>query len=308
MMDLATEKKTTDSPAPIPETLWFSCDGMMVINERRQILAVNPALEQMTGWPSDALVGKAECGVLFSCRDLHGCSLTERPWECPGLKAIQQFEPVHSAEYAIRSADHKRKVVSTSYTPIQLPERPVWALAVMRDVTLQKRRERQLIHKAMTDPLTHLPNRAAFLEAFLKEAKRAARHNRSLAVAMADIDQFKTYNDAHGHLAGDELLMGLAGLLKTGRRGADIVARYGGDEFAFLLPETDAVGAMVVTERIRFAIEKFPFVGTRVTISIGVASFPGDGSTVQELLESADRRLYQAKRLGCNQVVGPGGR
>jgi len=179
---------------------------------------------------------------------------------------------------------------------------------VMRDVTLQKRRERQLIHRAMTDPLTNLPNRAAFLEAFLKETKRAARHNRPLAVAMVDIDQFKTYNDAHGHLAGDELLMALAGVLKTGRRGADMVTRYGGDEFAFLLPETDAAGAMVVTERVRFAIEKFPFVGRGVTISIGVASFPGDGSTVQELLEAADRRLYQAKRLGCNRVVGPGGR
>ena len=141
---------TMESPAvPIPEILWHSCDGMMVIDERRRVLAINPALERMIGHPAQEVVGKSECGVLLSCRDSHGCPLIDRPTECPGLRAMDRFEPVPSAEYMIRGAEGRRIAISASYTPIQLPGHPVWALVVMRDMTLKKRRERRLIHQAM---------------------------------------------------------------------------------------------------------------------------------------------------------------
>lgn len=299
----------------VPELLWLSCDGMMVIDEDRRILAMNPALERLTGHRSEQVVGKSVCGVLLDCHDAQGCPLMERAGECPGLRAMQRFEPVPHAEYTILTAAGTRRAISASYTPIQTaPGRPIWAVVVMRDVTLQQRRERRLARQAMRDPLTGLWNRTALKDTFTKELKRAVRHRRPLAVLVADIDGFKRYNDTYGHLAGDALLKALAGVLRAGRRATDLVVRYGGDEFVLLLPETDVAGGMVVAERVGYLIPEFPFVVPEhpavpsrrpVTISVGVAVFPEDGVTTEALLAAADARLYEAKRQGGRRVVGP---
>lgn len=308
-------EKISDESLFVPDLLWYSCDSMMVIDEHRKILAINPALERLTGKISEELSGKVECGTLLSCRDLQGCSLKETPRECPGFKAIESFQPVRNAEYSIRVRDGKAIVVSSSYTPIQLPGRPVWTLGILRDITMQKRKELRLIQQTQTDPLTQLPNRTALMETCLKELQRAARHSRTLAVAMADIDGFKHYNDTYGHPAGDELLRALAELVRSGRRLSDLVARYGGDEFALLMPETDAAGAVLVAERICQTVARFPFARNYalptaqdlcpISLSIGVAIFPEDGNAPEELLAKADHRLYEAKHNGGNQVVAP---
>jgi len=299
----------------IPDLLWYSCESMMVIDEQRRVLGINPALERLLGRKNEEVAGKSECGVLLSCRDLQGCELRDHPWECPGLKALRSSESVRSAEYTIRSVGGKALVVCSSYTPIQLPGHPPWALVVMRDITVQKKRELQLVQQAKTDPLTRLPNRTALLETCRKELNRAARFSRSLAIGMIDIDGFKHYNDTYGHLAGDDLLRALPDLLQTGRRAADLIARYGGDEFTLLLPETDAAGAIILAERICLAVAHFPFAQTGeiptaqsvspITISVGVAVFPEEGNQPEALLSQADQRLYEAKRQGGNRVVGP---
>lgn len=184
-------KQSAGGTVPVPELLWRSCDGMMVIDERRRILAMSPSMERLTGRQMHDVVGKVECGVLFGCHDGHGCPLADHPEKCPGLRAMRRLRPVKAAEYTIRTASGHTRVMSCSYTPIQqTPKSPVLALAVMRDLTHQKWRENRLAASAMTDPLTRLPNRTAFLDACSKELRRDVRHVRPLAIAMADLDGF----------------------------------------------------------------------------------------------------------------------
>lgn len=285
------------------ERMWESCDGMMVIDEQRRVLAMNPALERLTGRHSEAVVGQRTCGALFECRDVRGCALALHPEACPGIRAMQRGEPIQGAEYSIRDWPGRRPtIVSASYTPLQTePGGSVRTLVVMRDVTREKQRQRQLVRLSITDPLTGLPNRTVFFNACRRELKRATRYGRPVAVAMADLDRFKAYNDAYGHLAGDALLKRVAQVLQGGHRGIELVARYGGDEFAFVLSETDLAAALVVAERLRHAVATVP----AVTISIGVAVFPSDGRSPEALVAQADRRLYEGKQRGGNRVTGP---
>jgi diguanylate cyclase (GGDEF)-like protein len=160
---------------------------------------------------------------------------------------------------------------------------------------------------SQTDDLTRLPNRRAFRGILRREHERAQRHGRPFAVLMIDADGLKPTNDQHGHAAGDRLLTTIAEVLKTALRGTDNCARQGGDEFIALLPESDARTALDAAERIRLGVAhtSFDFGGQRVqcTVSIGVASYPADGASIDELLSAADRALYRAKNEGRDRVV-----
>lgn len=306
-MDTQSDKCTANtepdaSEFSIPKLLWQACDGMMVIDAGRRIRAMNPTLRQWVG----PAVSEADCGALLGCQDLHGECLASRPLACPGLRAMRTGLPVNSAEYSIRTAQGQRRIVSASYTPMQDPStRAVYTLVVMRDITRSKQREQRLAERAMLDPLTGLYNRGALFDFFARELKNAERMHRPCAVALIDVDGLKTYNDAYGHAAGDELLVALSRVFRVGHRSDEIIARYGGDEFAILLPETAVAGAMACAERVRKTVEQFPFKNALVTVSIGVAVYPEDGLTPQALLTSADHRLYRGKRAGRNLVIGP---
>ena len=156
---------------------------------------------------------------------------------------------------------------------------------------------------AFTDALTGLFNRR-YLDANLdQELGRAVRYGRPLAFAMVDVDHFKRFNDTHGHQAGDQLLRGLAGLMRGNVRAQDRVARYGGEEFGIVFPEMALAEAGGAAEKLRRLVEE-QLGGT--TVSIGVASFPDDGTTASGLIRAADERLYRAKAAGRNRVVPSG--
>jgi diguanylate cyclase (GGDEF)-like protein len=163
----------------------------------------------------------------------------------------------------------------------------------------------RLDEAAKTDPLTGLSNRRAFDALFDEELYRATRTRRPLALMLVDLDGLKGINDDHGHAAGDVALKRVAEVLRSNRR-TDRCARLGGDEFAVLLPETDARAASHVAQRLCAAVRVAEQPGYTVTLSLGIAATPDDGTTTVELHSVADTALYTAKRRGGDQVVYAG--
>jgi diguanylate cyclase (GGDEF)-like protein len=161
---------------------------------------------------------------------------------------------------------------------------------------------------ARTDPLTGLANRRVFDDAVDREIRRSRRYRWPLTVLMLDLDHFKRINDSYGHLLGDLVLERVGGILRHAVREADVVCRYGGEEFAVVLPETSRVGGFAVAERIRRRVEhEFHERGLAghelsLTVSCGLATYPEDGLHAIEILARADEALYGAKREGRNRV------
>jgi len=154
---------------------------------------------------------------------------------------------------------------------------------------------------ARTDELTALPNFRAFRERIDGEIERAARYGERFGVLVLDLDRFKKYNDTHGHLAGNDALQRVAAVMREAVRAVDFAARYGGEEFAVVVPQIDIPALAAVAERVRAGVEAT----TPVTVSIGAALYPDDGTNADALFAVADERLYAAKKAGRNRVVTP---
>jgi diguanylate cyclase (GGDEF)-like protein len=161
---------------------------------------------------------------------------------------------------------------------------------------------------ARFDPLTGLFNRTHFFSELEREIRLSQRAGRTFALLMIDIDGLKPVNDAYGHHYGDQLLTGVTSVIRATVRATDTPARYGGDEFVVLLPETDAAGAYVVAEKLRHDIAAFSIQVSdrtvRTSVSLGLVSYPDDGSTADSLMAAADAALYEAKRSGRDRIVG----
>jgi len=168
--------------------------------------------------------------------------------------------------------------------------------------------EEQLKNLSNTDSLTGVYNRRHFYKLAADELHRAYRYKRDLSILMIDIDHFKQVNDTHGHLVGDQVLKSLAQICTSLIRENDIFARFGGEEFIFLLPESTIEQAQVAAERLRFNIEKAVLVTDAgelsITISAGVSSWNGQQEvSIDRLIDQADKALYRAKQVGRNRVT-----
>ena len=158
-----------------------------------------------------------------------------------------------------------------------------------------------------TDEMTSLQNKRSFNESLSREIKKAARYSRKFSILLVDADNLKDVNDNYGHGAGDQLIKVLANTMKESLRSSDVLARIGGDEFVVLLPEADHTHALEAGERIRSATVNTSFdrEGRRIdmTVSIGIASYPDDGESLEDIMENADRALYKSKKMGRNRVT-----
>lgn len=177
------------------------------------------------------------------------------------------------------------------------------AVAVEKARLLEKSKE-----DAARDELTALYNRRSLFEGLNKELKRSKRYKKVFSIVIMDVDNFKSYNDINGHLDGDNALRQIARIMRDNQREEDIVARFGGEEFILLLPETDKVKATAVAEKLRKLIFDEKFVGEefipegKLTASMGISAYPEDGEDGLQLIDTADKALYLSKSKGKNRV------
>ncbi len=235
----------------------------------------------------------------------------------PRLKSSElDFLPVLVASHRSETAERVRGLQLGADDYISRPCDPAELLARARALLRTKQthdriRKLQLTLEQMvvSDPLTGLYNRRFLMDRLLQEMQRSDRHGEPLAFAMIDLDGFKTINDLYGHVLGDKVLRAVGNAISRSIRVSDIAARYGGDEFAVILPQTPPEGAMRVCERLLRAISEAGFQDDsgkvcRVTASLGLAYYPADDvESPEDLVHSADGALYGAKRSGKNRYT-----
>ena len=201
-------------------------------------------------------------------------------------------------------------VVDRSQSKLPITEEDVSTLTLIADYAAIAVEHAQIYQKvermSSLDDLTGAYNHRYFRQAFAEYLQLARRYSRSLSLVIIDVDNFKPVNDQYGHQAGDTVLKRLVEVLSSSLRAVDILARYGGEEFVVLLPEVSREGALKAAERLRQGVEgtTFEVVGgeVNITISLGVASFDADGYNMDQLFNTADMRLYDAKNKGKNSV------
>lgn len=258
------------------------------------------------------LLGGDPFSLVISGMDLLDKARSRDPWAlvvvtvdaaCPGEAAQALRAGAH--DYLVRPCedDVLAAVLRRAIEQITLVrENRALLFSLKQNVEALGRQNKRLEHLATRDGLTGLYNHRYLREIFEVELSRCKRHDRVLSIVFADIDYFKKYNDTHGHLAGDKLLSTFGEVISRQSRKSTVIARYGGEEFVLLVPETDHPGALRYAEKIRSSIEAHVFDDGRITLSMGVATFPEHGKDADTLIKHADDALYRAKDSGRNRV------
>ncbi|MCH7341784.1 EAL domain-containing protein [Pelomonas sp. CA6] len=274
-----------------------SGEAIMVTNAEGAIVKVNPAFERITGYPSDEVLGRTP-RLLRSGR--HDDAFFRQFWDALLNRGAWRGEIWN------RRKDGQLFPVLQSVSTVRDPQgRISHFVSVSTDISDTKAHEAELNHVANYDSLTDLPNRRLLSDRLAQAIHRAARSSLSTAVCFLDLDNFKAINDAHGHAAGDALLVGVSGHLKAVLRSEDTLARLGGDEFVVLLSDLHSLEECTqVLERILHAARRpIEFRGLALTtsVSVGVSLYPADNSDPDTLLRHADQAMYLAKQAGRNR-------
>jgi diguanylate cyclase (GGDEF)-like protein/PAS domain S-box-containing protein len=267
---------------------------------------IDPGIERMTGYRPDELTSETWRGLIQE---------SVMRGECAGLSMADAIALIRArdmrewrADFRIRTRDGEERWLSDSSVQV-LNDRgkPAGSLGILQDITERKRTEETLALLATTDELTGLHNRRHLMERLTQEALRSKRYSTPLSLMMLDLDHFKSVNDTHGHLVGDQVLTAVSQLIIETVRVTDIAGRYGGEEMCIALTETGATGAECIAERLRQRVADHEFTDSNgcvfhVTVSIGLAAHDG-AADVDSLLALADVALYEAKTSGRNRVI-----
>ncbi len=268
-------------------------EGIVVTDSEQNILTVNDAFTKVTGYVAEEVIGQNP-GILASGRHKEDFyldmweSLKERGWWQGEIWNKRKSGEVFPEWLTINTV-HDSDGTVTNY------------VGIFSDITVVKESQRRVEFLATHDELTTLPNRALFIDRIRQAIVRNKRNKGMFAVFFVDLDNFKVVNDSLGHAAGDELLQKTAQLLRECLRAADTVARFGGDEFALLIEDTNIGEADITAQRIAAALGRSISIFEHpvyVSASIGISIFPNDGNDAETLLKNADSAMYKAKENG----------
>ena len=270
-------------------------DGVVITNAANEILFSNRSAQRILGYSAEELETRHLSDIIApQPGDQEVTQTAATPNDNPG-----------KLETSCRRKDGTHIPAELSYTRVESDDETL-VFVTLSDISDRIALQQKLYLQTITDPLTGLFNRRYFDDHLAQEFSRATRYRRPFSTIIIDIDGFKQANDLHGHAYGDEMLLKARDVFNNVLRDGDTVYRYGGDEFAMILPETAKEGAIEVSNRLR---ERFARQCSdkqkriNLSLSIGIASYPEDGTDDQALIGAADRRMYHSKENGGNMIT-----
>jgi diguanylate cyclase (GGDEF)-like protein/PAS domain S-box-containing protein len=291
---------------------------VFVLDTTFRVMLWNRACERLTGVPAREIIGTRDhWRSFFEERrpTLADLLIEDRAGEAGRIQprlGLADEQHMSAESWCDMPRVGRRRYIAADASPIYDDRGRLAAVVeTLRDMTDEKLAQIALEQLATRDGLTGLANRRCFDETLHAEWTRALRQRQPLSLLMVDVDNFKAYNDANGHLGGDECLKRIATAVASEMRANDLVARYGGEEFAVILPNQSLKGAASVAERIRTRVEQLQVPnrmtpGQHVTVSIGAATaIAAPDNSASELVAIADAALYRAKHMGRNRISLP---